>query len=238
MEKSGKIENTVYQHSIDINDLIIKKESIQTALGYKAGSAPDYVIKEIDHAFSEFNSINDIRGGFRIVYENPLSLKENGFYLSDVFFHTGAIIASNLTESDCVAFFLVTAGEVISKKVKEYNQSHNYMRAYIYDTVGSEIAECACDFIQSMIEKKVKTSGFSITNRYSPGYCGWDVREQHKLFSFFPDNFCHITLTKSALMIPIKSVSGIIGFGKKAVKRNYGCALCTMTSCYKRRKSG
>ncbi|MCK7538940.1 MAG: hypothetical protein MZV63_52410 [Marinilabiliales bacterium] len=47
-----------------------------------------------------------------------------------------------------------------------------------------------------------------ITNRFSPGYCGWDVAEQHKLFSFFKDNFCGITLTESALMNPVKSVSG------------------------------
>jgi hypothetical protein len=40
------------------------------------------------------------------------------------------------------------------------------------------------------------------------------VAEQHKLFSLLPPGICGITLSDSALMHPIKSVSGITGIGK------------------------
>jgi len=68
--------------------------------------------------------------------------------------------------------------------------------------------------MQGDLEKNMRDSGKKITNRYSPGYCGWDVTEQHKLFQLMPENYCGIKLTPSALMDPVKSISGIIGIGK------------------------
>jgi hypothetical protein len=36
-------------------------------------------------------------------------------------------------------------------------------------------------------------------------------------------------------MVPIKSVSGCMGIGKKAVKKDYQCSICEMTHCFRRR---
>jgi hypothetical protein len=73
-----------------------------------------------------------------------------------------------------------------------------------------------------------------MTNRFSPGYCGWNVKDQFTLFSFFPEKFCGIELTDSALMVPVKSVSGIIGLGENVQKKAYPCDVCTMQNCYRR----
>lgn len=74
------------------------------------------------------------------------------------------------------------------------------------------------------------------TNRFSPGYCGWHVSEQHKLFSLFPaPEPCGVRLTPSALMMPIKSVSGIIGLGSHVRRMDYTCGLCDYLQCYKRK---
>ena len=78
--------------------------------------------------------------------------------------------------------------------------------------------------------------GLNITNRYSPGYCGWDVSEQQKLFFLLPENCCGIRLTDSSLMLPIKSVSGVIGVGKTVRKTAYKCAVCDKEDCYLRRR--
>ncbi|MCF0209200.1 MAG: methionine synthase, partial [Bacteroidaceae bacterium] len=75
------------------------------------------------------------------------------------------------------------------------------------------------------------------TNRFSPGYCGWHVREQKLLFSTFPlAEPCGVKLTDSCLMLPIKSVSGVIGIGENVRKLEYTCGLCDYANCYKRRK--
>jgi hypothetical protein len=77
----------------------------------------------------------------------------------------------------------------------------------------------------------MRDSGKKITNRYSPGYCGWDVTEQHKLFQLIPENYCGIKLTPSALMDPVKSISGIIGIGENVKNNPYTCRLCNQNDC-------
>ena len=104
------------------------------------------------------------------------------------------------------------------------------------DAVASELVEAAMNHIQDRLAETVGADGRHITNRFSPGYCCWPVSEQHKLFSLLPRGFCGITLTESALMLPIKSVSGIIGIGHNVSKMDYPCKLCDMRDCIYRRK--
>ena len=117
-------------------------------------------------------------------------------------------------------------------------KSGDLLKGYVYDVIGSEVVEAAADMMQEELRKSMAASGKEITNRFSPGYCGWDVAEQHKLFSFFKDNFCGITLTESALMNPVKSVSGLIGIGRNVRFTPYQCKLCEDKNCiYRNRKS-
>ncbi|MEE3446448.1 MAG: vitamin B12 dependent-methionine synthase activation domain-containing protein, partial [Prevotella sp.] len=68
-----------------------------------------------------------------------------------------------------------------------------------------------------------------------PGYCGWHVSQQQLLFPLFNGQTCGVTLTDSSLMLPIKSVSGIIGVGEKVRRLDYTCGLCNFEKCYKRK---
>ncbi|MEE9574398.1 MAG: LacI family DNA-binding transcriptional regulator [Candidatus Neomarinimicrobiota bacterium] len=47
-------------------------------------------------------------------------------------------------------------------------------------------------------------------------------------------NFDGIEITDSALITPIKLVSGIIGLGENVKKKAYTCNICTMENCYLR----
>ncbi|MGB8489498.1 MAG: vitamin B12 dependent-methionine synthase activation domain-containing protein, partial [Bacteroidales bacterium] len=131
-----------------------------------------------------------------------------------------------------------TAGEEIGIRSKKAMKEGDLLTGYVYDVIGSEIAEAAADLMQERLGLSVSQEGKKTTNRYSPGYCGWDVAEQHKLFSLIPENFCGIRLTPSALMDPIKSISGFIGVGERVKTNQYLCKICNMRDCiYKRKKS-
>lgn len=70
-----------------------------------------------------------------------------------------------------------------------------------------------------------------ITNRFSPGYCHWNVSDQHKLFSLFDEAPRGVTLTDSALMNPVKSISGVIGICENVKYKDYHCRLCKSKDC-------
>ena len=75
---------------------------------------------------------------------------------------------------------------------------------------------------------------YKTTNRYSPGYCGWNVSDQQKLFALLPKNFCGVSLNENSMMLPVKSISAVIGIGKTVEKKDYQCSICDVEFCYKR----
>lgn len=95
------------------------------------------------------------------------------------------------------------------------------VKVYIADAIGSVIAEKTADCMEIALDEYIHDRGWRHTNRFSPGYCGWHVSEQKKLFPLFPSaEPCGIRLTDSSLMLPIKSVSGVIGLGIVSVNWN------------------
>jgi len=136
-----------------------------------------------------------------------------------------------MKEAEKLALFVCTAGEGFTTRSHEYNKEGNYLKGFIVDTMGSWVVERAMDLIQEKLENVLRGLEMHITNRYSPGYCNWPVSDQQSLFSLLPELPCNIRLTGSSLMVPIKSVSGIIGIGKKVKKRGYTCDICNNKTC-------
>jgi len=95
--------------------------------------------------------------------------------------------------------------------------------------------ESVANQVQDHIRQLADQSGLKITNRYSPGYCKWDVSEQQKLFQLFPENCCGITLSESSLMSPIKSISAVLGIGSSVAYQEYTCEICSMKECLYRK---
>ena len=73
--------------------------------------------------------------------------------------------------------------------------------------------------------------------RFSPGYCDWNVNQQEMIFKILNDDTAGVSLTDDCLMIPGKSVSGIIGIGDAGshVEDYNPCVTCIKEECPGRR---
>ncbi len=151
-------------------------------------------------------------------------------------FDMGKIILRQLRGSEAYALFVCTAGVEYEAYQQRLKTEGDMVRVFIADALGSVIAEKCADQMEVTLQESIDKLGWHHTNRFSPGYCGWHVSEQQRLFPLFDGHTCGITLTDSSLMVPIKSVSGIIGLGKEVRKLEYTCGLCTFEKCYKRKK--
>ena len=179
----------------------------------------------------------EIRGAFRFSGNSEFSANNNHILVEGLEFGIGKTVAKELRNATSVAFFICTAGEGISRRSQVLLSGDDPVLGYVFDLLGSMIVESATDLLQEEIKRMALSEGLLITNRYSPGYCNWSVADQHKLFSLFPVNCCGINLTDSALMHPIKSVSGIIGMGINVKFRDYTCDLCSQVNCFQRSHS-
>lgn len=155
--------------------------------------------------------------------------------LGGVTLKTGTVITPYLKEAEDFALFVATAGKEFEALLQRIKASGDIAREFLADMVGSEIAEAIGTVLSRNLAAEQAERGCAVSNSYSPGYCGWHVREQQTLFSLLPERPCGITLSDSCLMTPIKSISGIIAIGPKVIKAPYGCAICGKKDCYKKR---
>ena len=151
-------------------------------------------------------------------------------------FDMGRIILNQLKGAEAYALFLCTSGTEFEAYQQRLMHEGDMVRVFIADALGSVIAERCADQMEHQLQASIQKLGWHHTNRFSPGYCGWHVSQQQQLFPLFQGHTCGIRLTDSSLMIPIKSVSGILGLGKKVRKNEYSCGLCDYKKCYKRKK--
>lgn len=211
------------------DELAPAPEEVCRAMGYRGG-VPEPVSLSVREALSECVACFEIRAGYGVVGE--AGVDGDRVVAGEAAFHVGEVIARQLRGSSSIAVFAATAGPRPERRSKELMQRGELMKGYALDTIASEVVERAADLIQARLG--TARPGEGVTNRFSPGYCGWPVSDQHALFSLLPPDYCGISLTETALMLPIKSVSGIIGVGPRAKTGPYPCSLCTMTNCYKR----
>lgn len=210
--------------TVDINDIAV-------LMGYEPDTVPEPVYGMVQTALAESNQYCDIRGGFGIFDAVHIDPKNYTIQVNNQIFHTGKIVATQLNEAKKVALFIGTAGSGISEHAQNTSKKGELLQGYIFDVIGSVVVEKAIEQIQEELTTLIKIEGFSVSNRFSPGYCDWKVTEQQKLFSLFPPGFCGITLSDSMLMNPIKSVSGIIGIGAGLKQTGAQCNWCHDANC-------
>jgi hypothetical protein len=189
----------------------------------------------VSEMLEELTTAEGISGGYLLKRRDSLSLSEGKMVVGEQELNVGRQIAGYLRESEWIALFLCTAGPLFAAKTNELNRNGDMMEAFLLDAIGSLTVEKAMDQIQQQLSEEVHQQGMQTSNRYSPGYCNWDLQEQKKLFHLIGDNPVGITLTPSCLMVPAKSVSGIIGIGTHLRRYAYGCAICNNSNCIYRR---
>ncbi len=224
----------IQKYSFSFSELAVNPSEVAVLLGYPDGMLPEPFSEYLAEAMREAKLVCDIRGA--ISFAEPVRFSETKEIMTvrGVDFLTGKTVAKELRNSDSVYLFICTAGDAISRLSQEMLMGENPVLGYIYDILGSVTADAAAERMYTEMKILAADNGQLMTNRYSPGYCQWSVADQPKLFSFFPDNCCGIGLTDSALMLPVKSVSGIVGLGKEVKFREYTCDLCHLTECFYR----
>ena len=225
-----ELKNFVYS----FNELEINIGHIEEAMGYGIGKSPEPFPEMISFALDQCDGLCKIQGS--LLVSKVFSVDKTGsIVVEGVTFYVGKKIAQQLKNADGGALFICTAGAGIGEKSKELMVAGDLIEGYILDVIGSVTVEAAIDKLQDNFEKELTVFGGKITNRYSPGYCGWALKEQKQLFTLFPDNHCGIKLSDSCLMNPIKSVSGVIGFGINVKKTAYECQMCELETCIYRK---
>ena len=148
-------------------------------------------------------------------------------------------VAEIFSRAEHLALFAVTLGEGISQALQRCFVAEDFALAYTLDALASVAADGAAELAERRFDGVLHEQGWSTPDgavlRYSPGYCGWDVTGQRKLFTFLRPGRIGLSLTESCLMQPLKSVSGVIIAGTRTIHRfppTYDfCDRCETRTC-------
>ena len=210
------------QKTLDFDALQITPVDIYEQMGYHGEEPDEATRKEVRTVLEEASPWLRPQFCYLVIKELPE-------------FDMGKIIMRQLRGSEAYALFICTSGTEYEAYLQRLKDNGDMVRVFIADALGSVIAEHCADQMEICVQESIDKLGWRHTNRFSPGYCGWHVSQQQLLFPLFGGRACGVSLTESSLMVPIKSVSGVIGLGEKVRKLEYTCGLCDFKQCYKRK---
>jgi hypothetical protein len=141
-----------------------------------------------------------------------------------------------------IALFAVTIGAATSEALEQCFEAQDFALAYALDAIASVAADDVADLAERGWADALREAGWETPDgdvlRYSPGYCGWDVTGQKRLFASLQPAAIGLTLTDSCLMQPLKSVSGVLIAGPRDIHRfrpDYDfCERCETRTCRER----
>jgi len=145
-------------------------------------------------------------------------------------------------QADHLVLFAITMGSGISQRITELFDRNDFAIGSMLDTVASLAADKSVALLERHITKKLiekkMTKNSSMVLSYSPGYCGWNISAQKKLFLYLHPEQIGISLNESCLMTPLKSVTGVLIDGNKNIhnfENSFSfCYNCKAQTCLER----
>jgi len=144
--------------------------------------------------------------------------------------------------ADHLALFAVTLGQQVTREIAERFRANDFALGSMLDSVASAAADRLAELAErrflAFLSERGKSSPALRALRYSPGYCGWHISGQRRLFEFLNPGRIGISLRASFLMEPLKSVSGVIIVGQPEIhdfQNTYPfCSRCETRGCRER----
>lgn len=149
----------------------------------------------------------------------------------------GKKISSYINGADKIYIFAVTIGRKLEEEASRLMESSDQLRGYLLDRIGSFAVENVAENFEEAVRAKCAARNKTLSDRFSPGYCGWPTKEQKKLNKMLGFKKAGIRLTSGLMMVPKKSVSGIMGAGPAGLfsKKRSQCSVCDKKDCSYRR---
>jgi len=111
------------------------------------------------------------------------------------------------TDAVKVALCVCTIGPELEKEVEDLTRKNDLLKGLILDSIGSEVVEEVAIQSDKIIAEEAIKMNLWPSKRFSPGYGGWDLKEQKFIFEVLPAQKIGIELNESFMMIPRKSIS-------------------------------
>ena len=149
----------------------------------------------------------------------------------------GSLLPSVLSSAKELAVVVCTIGPALEKRATDYFSRDETLRGMLLDGIGSAAVDSLIQEVCKLVEQEASSSGYQVSSPLSPGMTDFPISEQWQMFQLVPSEEIGVSLTPSGVMVPLKSVSMVIGTGPQMPTwtRAESCAHCSLrkTCLYK-----
>ena len=126
-------------------------------------------------------------------------------------------LAENLKECDSIILFAACIGLEVDRLISKY-AILSPAKSVIFQAIGAERVESLCCLFNKEIKEQINLEKKDVRTRFSPGYGDLPLEFQKEVFKVLDcQRQIGVTLNKSLLMSPSKSVTAIIGITRRKV---------------------
>jgi hypothetical protein len=147
----------------------------------------------------EFHPVDELRRGRSLLQEGR---EMAGFTIPPV-----------LSEAIELAFVVCTIGPRLDERVAYYSQNRELLRALMLDGIGSTAVDLLVQEACNLINQEAQSRGYQASSPVSPGMPELPISAQRHLFRIVPADQIKVSLTTNCIMVPLKSLSMVIGLG-------------------------
>lgn len=189
---------------------------VYSYLGYKHITRSEEIDKAIEDSLKEIEQIAQFKYAY-VEFDYLLDfLKKNEAY-------------KKLLEGTTSYYLcLMTLGKRIDDRCQYYSKI-DLTKMVIFDAVSNAYLEYLSDEYEEANFKKPRTY------RFCPGYQGTNTSDIREIFKYLDNKKLGVEVLDSNLMVPLKTMCGIIGLGKTNKKE---CGACTLKGECEYRKEG
>ncbi|MFH1638702.1 MAG: hypothetical protein ABIB93_00020 [Chloroflexota bacterium] len=144
----------------------------------------------------------------------------------------GTIFSRIFKRASALAVAVATIGPGLEARVTECFKQGHYLSGLVLDALGNASTENLRPAVREIISKETAKQGFQTSSSVSPGGISWPLVEQYKLFNLVPADAINVRLTETAMMVPAKSISMVMGLGEDMPVWD-AAQRCDMCSCGK-----
>jgi hypothetical protein len=203
--------------------LVLDKATVATRLGYHNRVPPLMVTELIDRQIDA--ALNLIHPVYSYHFKRLENLTAPDFSLEGHLSFSSKTVSYVLSGCQSVAVYLATIGRDIDIEITHLMSDRQTMAGTILDMISSIAIVQTLSQLRADVRETAENQGLQTTRHYAPGYCDWDIRQQRILFPVLDSAALEVHLNEACMMIPRKSVSGVIGIGILDKNKKPPCVL-------------
>jgi len=143
-------------------------------------------------------------------------------------------MVSLMSDKVTMYVFALTLGVEFDRLLKT-RMEKSLAEALFIDAAGSFITEYFAGQLENFAESGTGKQRLCLSDRFSPGYCDWDLRAgQFEIMNFLDLSEIGVKMLSSSMMEPLKTITGII-FASDIMPQKNPCSFCNRKKCGYRR---